>query len=108
MRSGVQLLVATSFALLLLASAADAGSPSAAVLAVSTTADAINGQVSSPAALIAHPGPDGISLREAITQMLAGLPGLSLVEAEQSHPMPFAHPVATYDAGAVIVAWHSA
>jgi hypothetical protein len=36
------------------------------VLTVSTTADVVNGDVSSPAALIAHPGSDGISLREAI------------------------------------------
>jgi hypothetical protein len=41
--------------------------PSAAILTVSTAADIVNGNVSSPAALIAHPGPDGISLREAIT-----------------------------------------
>jgi hypothetical protein len=41
-------------------------SSSSAVLTVSTTADAVNGDVSSPAALLAHPGPDGISLREAI------------------------------------------
>ena len=36
------------------------------LLVVSTTSDAVNGTVTSPAALIAHPGPDGISLREAI------------------------------------------
>jgi hypothetical protein len=60
-------LLATSLGLLLLVSVANAGSQSAAVLTVSTTADAINGQVSSPAALIARPGRDGISLREAIT-----------------------------------------
>jgi hypothetical protein len=35
-------------------------------LVVSTTADIVNGDVSSPAALVASPGPDGISLREAI------------------------------------------
>ncbi|WP_394771614.1 cytochrome P450 [Lacisediminihabitans sp.] len=46
-----------------------------------------------------------LEIREAITQMLAGLPGLFLVEAEQTEPMPFAHPVATYEAGAVIVGW---
>jgi hypothetical protein len=50
-----------------LAFAAVTGSRSASILTVSTTADAVNGNVSSPAALIAHPGPDGISLREAIT-----------------------------------------
>ena len=36
-------------------------------LTVSTTADVVNGDVSSPAALVANPGPDGISLREAVT-----------------------------------------
>ncbi len=46
---------------------AGAASASGAILVVSTTADVVNGDVSSPAALIAHPGPDGISLREAIT-----------------------------------------
>lgn len=46
-----------------------------------------------------------LEIRQAITQMLAGLPGLHLVEAEQNHPMPFAHPVATYEAGSVIVGW---
>lgn len=35
-------------------------------MTVTTTADVVNGNVSSPAALIADPGPDGISLREAI------------------------------------------
>lgn len=39
----------------------------ATVLTVSTTADAVNGDTSSPDALIANPGPDGISLREAMT-----------------------------------------
>ena len=38
----------------------------AAELTVSTTADATNGDVSSPDALVSDPGPDGISLREAI------------------------------------------
>ncbi|HEY4269322.1 MAG TPA: cytochrome P450 [Galbitalea sp.] len=46
-----------------------------------------------------------LEIREAITQMLAGLPGLYLVEAEQTQPMPFAHPVATYEAGSVVVGW---
>jgi hypothetical protein len=50
------------------ASLAFAGAaPSAGILTVSTTGDVVNGNISSPAALIAHPGPDGISLREAIT-----------------------------------------
>lgn len=38
----------------------------AADLTVTNTADTVNGDVSSPAALVANPGPDGISLREAI------------------------------------------
>lgn len=46
-----------------------------------------------------------VEIREAISQMLVGLPDLYLVEAEQTRPMPFSHPVATYEAGAVIVAW---
>jgi cytochrome P450 len=46
-----------------------------------------------------------LEIREAITQLIAGLPGLYLVEAEQTKPMPFAHPVATYEAGEVIVGW---
>ena len=48
-----------------------------------------------------------LEIREAITQLLAGLPGLVLVEAEQAEPLPFAHPVATYEAGAVVVGWHN-
>jgi FG-GAP-like repeat len=35
-------------------------------LAVSNTNDAVNGDISSPCALIANPGADGISLREAV------------------------------------------
>jgi hypothetical protein len=35
-------------------------------LVVNTTSDVINGDVSNPSALNANPGPDGISLREAI------------------------------------------
>lgn len=85
MRSGVQLLMAVSLGLLLLVSAADAGASSGAVLTVSTTADAINGQVSSPAALIARPGRDGISLREAIT---------AVNHASGRHVITFAHSLA--------------
>jgi cytochrome P450 len=46
-----------------------------------------------------------LEIREALTQLVVGFPGLALVEAEQLQPMPFAHPVATYEAGAVIVSW---
>lgn len=37
------------------------------VVTVTNATDVVNGNVSSPAALLANPGPDGISLREAIT-----------------------------------------
>ena len=46
-----------------------------------------------------------VEIGEAITQLLAGLPGLALVDAEQLRPGPFAHPVATYRAGEVLVSW---
>jgi len=36
------------------------------ILVVATNDDAVNGDTSSPCALIANPGPDGISLREAV------------------------------------------
>jgi len=39
---------------------------SATTLVVATTNDTVNGDTSSPIALIANPGPDGISLREAL------------------------------------------
>jgi hypothetical protein len=38
----------------------------AATLTVTTTADVVNGDVASPGALVAAPGPDGIALREAL------------------------------------------
>lgn len=60
----LRILSAAAFASLLLATGADA--TSSVVLTVSTTSDIVNGNVSSPAALRAHPGRDGISLREAI------------------------------------------
>ncbi|HEV8441816.1 MAG TPA: hypothetical protein VGT40_27315, partial [Methylomirabilota bacterium] len=44
-----------------------AGPVAAATLVVATTSDVVNGDTSSADALIASPGPDGISLREAIT-----------------------------------------
>lgn len=42
------------------------------LLIVTNAGEEINGDTSSPAALIANPGPDGISLREAITAAEAG------------------------------------
>ena len=46
-----------------------------------------------------------LEIREAITQLIAGCPQLRLISADQLEPMPFAHPVATYEAGSVIVEW---
>lgn len=64
--------VAVAVATILLA--ATAGSASAAVLTVTTAADVVNGDTSTPARLRANPGPDGISLREAILAV-HGAPG---------------------------------
>lgn len=44
-----------------------------------------------------------VEIREAITALLAAFPDISLVEAEQLTPQPFAHPVAVYEAGRVEV-----
>ncbi|MCW2758243.1 MAG: cytochrome [Nocardioidaceae bacterium] len=44
-----------------------------------------------------------VEIREAITALLEAFPELSLVEAEQLTPQPFAHPVAVYEAGTVEV-----
>lgn len=46
-----------------------------------------------------------IEIAEGIKQLILGCKGLRLVEAEQLSPMPFAHPVAVYEAGAVLVEW---
>lgn len=46
-----------------------------------------------------------VEIREGIRQLFEGLPGLRLIHAEQLTPMPFAHPVAVYEAGAVLVEW---
>jgi hypothetical protein len=46
-----------------------------------------------------------VAIAEAVGVLIAELPGLRLVEAEQLSPMPFAHPVATYSTGAVVVDW---
>lgn len=46
-----------------------------------------------------------IEISEGIRQLFQGLSGLKLVHAEQLTPMPFAHPVAVYEAGAVLVSW---
>ncbi len=42
-----------------------------------------------------------VEIREAIMALLEAFPDLSLVDAEQLTPQPFAHPVAVYEAGTV-------
>ncbi|MHB8644097.1 MAG: InlB B-repeat-containing protein [Gaiellaceae bacterium] len=57
-------------ALLVFVVATSAAAPAARLasdIVVTTTSDAVNGNTTSVAALLADPGPDGISLREAIT-----------------------------------------
>jgi len=44
-----------------------------------------------------------VEIREAIMALLSAFPDLSLIEAEQLTPQPFAHPVAVYEAGKVEV-----
>lgn len=46
-----------------------------------------------------------IEIKTALLQLVFNAPGLRLIKAEQNEPLPFAHPVATYEAGAVIVDW---
>lgn len=49
-----------------------------------------------------------LEIREAIRLLLERFEDLRLVDAEQTRPMPFANPVATYEAGAVRVRWGDA
>jgi len=44
-----------------------------------------------------------VEIREAITGLIEAFPHLVLVHAEQLEPHPFAHPVAVYEAGSVLV-----
>lgn len=44
-----------------------------------------------------------VEIREAITALLENFPDLTLEDAEQLTPQPFAHPVAVYEAGTVSV-----
>jgi cytochrome P450 len=44
-----------------------------------------------------------VEIREAISALLEAFPELQLVSAEQLEPLPFAHPVAVYEAGEVLV-----
>lgn len=44
-----------------------------------------------------------VEIREAVRGLLEAFPNMTLVHAEQLEPLPFAHPVAVYEAGSVIV-----
>jgi cytochrome P450 len=44
-----------------------------------------------------------VEIREAIAGLLDAFPRLQLISAEQLEPQPFAHPVAVYEAGEVLV-----
>jgi cytochrome P450 len=46
-----------------------------------------------------------MEIKEAVSRMIREFPDLRLVAAEQLRPLPFAHPVATYEAGELFVAW---
>lgn len=46
-----------------------------------------------------------VEIRVAIESLISNFPHLKLLDAEQTHPMEFAHPVATYKAGKATVAW---
>ncbi|MHB8643370.1 MAG: choice-of-anchor Q domain-containing protein [Gaiellaceae bacterium] len=62
--------IAAPAALFVLVAATSAAAPAARLaseIVVTTTSDAVNGNTTSVAALLADPGADGISLREAIT-----------------------------------------
>ena len=47
-----------------------------------------------------------VEIKTAVMQLISNTSGLRLIKAEQNEPIPFAHPVATYDAGEVIVDWN--
>ena len=47
-----------------------------------------------------------VEIKTAVMHLISNTSGLRLIEAEQNKPIPFAHPVATYDAGEVIVDWN--
>ena len=44
-----------------------------------------------------------VEIRESITALIEAFPDIALVDAEQLLPLPFAHPVAVYEAGSVHV-----
>ena len=45
-------------------------------------------------------------IQEALTQFIQSLNSIALVLAEQLEPMEFAHPVATYKVGKVLITWN--
>ena len=47
-----------------------------------------------------------VEIKAAVMQLVSNTSGLRLIKAEQNEPIPFAHPVATYEAGEVIVDWN--
>ena len=47
-----------------------------------------------------------VEIKTAVMHLISNTSGLRLIKAEQNEPIPFAHPVATYDAGEVIVDWN--
>ena len=47
-----------------------------------------------------------VEIKTAVMQLVSNTSGLRLIKAEQNEPIPFAHPVATYEAGEVIVDWN--
>lgn len=46
-----------------------------------------------------------VEIATALRHLITALPTLRLVHADQRMPQPLAHPVATYEAGAVVVSW---
>lgn len=44
-------------------------------------------------------------IRESLTQLLNSIQNIELVSADQLTPMEFAHPVATYQVGKVLICW---
>lgn len=46
-----------------------------------------------------------VEIGTAVSHLITAFPSLRLEHADQLQPQPFAHPVATYRAGAVVVGW---
>ncbi|MCU1469259.1 MAG: cytochrome [Glaciihabitans sp.] len=49
-----------------------------------------------------------LEIRTALGAILAEIPSLSLIEAEQSRPLPWASDLPTYEAGSLVVEWNAA